>query len=47
MKHWVCCIIVFVSGAAAGMLLPRFCPFLCVRGGGRDAPAPFLPVSVP
>lgn len=28
MKHWVCCIIVFVSGAAAGMLLPRFCPFL-------------------
>ena len=28
MKHWVCCIIVFVSGAAAGMFLPRFCPFL-------------------
>lgn len=28
MKHWVCCIIVFVAGAAAGMLLPRFCPFL-------------------
>ena len=28
MKHWVCCIIVLVAGAAAGMLLPRFCPFL-------------------
>lgn len=28
MKHWFCCIIVFVAGAAAGMLLPRFCPFL-------------------
>ena len=28
MKHWVCCIIVFVSGAAAGMLLPRLCPFM-------------------
>lgn len=28
MKHWVCCIIVFIAGAAAGMLLPRFCPFL-------------------
>lgn len=28
MKHWVCCIIVFIVGAAVGMLLPRFCPFL-------------------
>ena len=28
MRNLVCCIIVFVSGAAAGMLLPRFCPFL-------------------
>ena len=28
MKHWVCCIIVFVAGVAAGMLLPRLCPFL-------------------
>ena len=28
MKHWVCCIIVFIIGAAAGMLLPRLCPFM-------------------
>ena len=28
MKRWVCSIIVFVAGVAAGMLLPRFCPFL-------------------
>lgn len=28
MKRWVCYIIVFVSGAVAGMLLPRLCPFL-------------------
>lgn len=28
MKHRVCCIIVFVFGAVAGMLLPRLCPFL-------------------
>ena len=28
MKHWACCIIVFVCGVAVGMLLPRFCPFL-------------------
>ena len=28
MRNLVCYIIVFVSGAAAGMLLPRFCPFL-------------------
>lgn len=28
MKHLVCYIIVFIVGAAAGMLLPRLCPFL-------------------
>lgn len=28
MKHWFCWIIVFIVGAAAGMLLPRFSPFL-------------------
>lgn len=28
MRNLVCSIIVFVAGAAAGMLLPRFCPFL-------------------
>ena len=28
MKRWFCSIIVFVTGVAAGMLLPRFCPFL-------------------
>ena len=28
MQHCVCCIIVFIVGAAAGMLLPRLCPFL-------------------
>lgn len=28
MKHRVCYIIVFIVGAAAGMLLPRLCPFL-------------------
>lgn len=28
MKRWVCCIIVFIVGAAAGMLLPRLCPFM-------------------
>ena len=28
MKKWFCYIIVFVCGAAAGMLLPRFCPFM-------------------
>lgn len=29
MRNLACSIIVFVAGAAAGMLLPRFCPFLC------------------
>lgn len=28
MRNWFCRIIVFVVGVAAGMLLPRFCPFL-------------------
>lgn len=28
MRNLVCCIIVFIVGAAAGMLLPRLCPFL-------------------
>ena len=28
MRNLVCCIIVFVCGAVAGMLLPRLCPFL-------------------
>ena len=28
MRNLVCSIIVFVAGAAAGMLLPRLCPFL-------------------
>ena len=28
MKRWVCCIVVFIVGAAAGMLLPRLCPFM-------------------
>ena len=28
MSRWFCYIIVFIVGAAAGMLLPRFCPFL-------------------
>ena len=28
MRNWFCRIIVFVVGVAAGMLLPRLCPFL-------------------
>lgn len=28
MKKYILFIIIFVAGAAAGMLLPRFCPFL-------------------
>lgn len=28
MRNWFCCIIVFVVGVAAGMLLPRLCPFI-------------------